>query len=276
MRWRTSSAFTLTELMICVAIIAVLASFVLPLIPRVRESARRVVCASNIRQWGMAFMGLAQDDRGRIPALPTEHWYNDPMGLWWVSSWASSPQDRWGTRWDRADELSVEKIAPYMPGADQADPATLIVNGSWQCPSSPGRRRNLYIWTGDPSSWFGSSYAYFGWGQSFPRPPGHSRGVGTDRLVDRRIRADGLLMADAHSAWVQDAVSLNAGPYPNHSVRFRAGDPDRAALAGQNQLYGDGHVQWKQRVEYRSGVTTGDPWSNDADFVGDRMDRTWF
>ena len=73
----TAAAFTLVELLVVVAIIALLLAILLPALGRVREQARRAVCASNQRQLARSVLTYASDDRGRFPATTrdtgTEH-----------------------------------------------------------------------------------------------------------------------------------------------------------------------------------------------------------
>jgi len=60
-------AFSMIDILVSLAIIGVLIAILLPAISNVRESARKVVCGSNLRQLGMGVSIYAQDHNDRLP-----------------------------------------------------------------------------------------------------------------------------------------------------------------------------------------------------------------
>ncbi|OFX14082.1 MAG: hypothetical protein A2Z18_03475 [Armatimonadetes bacterium RBG_16_58_9] len=61
------NAFTLTELLITIGIIAVLAAIIVPVTVRGVAKSKQATCMSNLRQIGVAISGYAQDNWGRLP-----------------------------------------------------------------------------------------------------------------------------------------------------------------------------------------------------------------
>lgn len=59
--------FTLIELLTVIAIIGILAAILIPVVGRVRESARASQCVSNLRQIGQAIYLYAEDHNGITP-----------------------------------------------------------------------------------------------------------------------------------------------------------------------------------------------------------------
>jgi len=72
---RASNGFTLIELLVVVAIIALLLSILMPALAETREQAKRVYCANNQRQIGLALRSYAEDHNGFLPPCATYSQY---------------------------------------------------------------------------------------------------------------------------------------------------------------------------------------------------------
>ncbi len=104
---RHARAFTMIDLMVSLAIVAILIALMFPAISMVRESTRKVVCGSNLRQIGLGVSLFSQDNRDVLPDsvfLPewTRHtstaWTPDRMDTVLLSE--SDQPGRLHDRWD--------------------------------------------------------------------------------------------------------------------------------------------------------------------------------
>lgn len=64
---RRGAAFTLLEVLIVVAIIALLLGIALPALQRARGSGKLIACAANLRQIGQGLMAYASEQADRLP-----------------------------------------------------------------------------------------------------------------------------------------------------------------------------------------------------------------
>jgi type II secretory pathway pseudopilin PulG len=94
--------FSSADLLAILAVVAVLAAIVLPILANQRATAHRKLCAANLQQVTRAILMYATDQHDTLPLLPTNA--PPPQVTWWfykekVKSYAglsgpSSPRDR--------------------------------------------------------------------------------------------------------------------------------------------------------------------------------------
>jgi len=69
--------FTLVELLVVIAVIAILMSILMPALQRVKEQARTVVCQADLKQWNLIFGMYTGDNDGKFwPGVGS-------TGYWW-------------------------------------------------------------------------------------------------------------------------------------------------------------------------------------------------
>ena len=80
---RQTGGFTLIELLVVIAIVAILSAMLLPALKRARESARRAVCTSNLRQIYLSATFYYGNNNASLPRAPKEVWHNARSGSQW-------------------------------------------------------------------------------------------------------------------------------------------------------------------------------------------------
>ena len=90
--------FTLLELLVVVATIAILASLACPLFAMARDAARTVACANNQRQIGLLYEAYAGDHSGTYPPA----YLRNDMGWNWPERPMPYPTGSAKTKWENA------------------------------------------------------------------------------------------------------------------------------------------------------------------------------
>ena len=136
-------AFTLIELLVVIAIISLLLSIMMPALGQVKKKGHAIVCQSNLKQIGLAFMLYAND-------------YNDYA---MPSCDASTKTYWWGQVQAEGIDHEVGLIWSYI-GSD------LRKNGLYECPA---QKLGSYKLQGKPpgeaddARWITSTYGYNGY-----------------------------------------------------------------------------------------------------------------
>ena len=66
---KRSRAFTLVELLVVLAVIAILASLLLPALSKAKEAGRGTACLSNLHQIGLALQIYVSENNNRLPIM---------------------------------------------------------------------------------------------------------------------------------------------------------------------------------------------------------------
>lgn len=141
--------FTMVELLVVVAVIAVLMSLLLPALSRTREQGRQIVCINNARSITIAAQAYSQDHNDIWPVFPCK--IRVPQRTVLFSSWhygGKTVSDYWRNHpsgeWQTASERPLN---PYLyPETEFKDPPDgRLELPVFKCPSDPGTLQRTWF-----------------------------------------------------------------------------------------------------------------------------------
>jgi prepilin-type N-terminal cleavage/methylation domain-containing protein len=118
--FKAADGFSLVELLVAIAIIAILAGILLPVLGQARERARKIQCVSNLRQQGVACSLYLGDNADHFPNVS-----NDVGVTYYSWGWPggnrghhhqSVAESLRGQEWAGGNERSGNRACVSMPG----------------------------------------------------------------------------------------------------------------------------------------------------------------
>ncbi len=216
---RPRVAFTLVELLVVIAVIAILAGMLLPALSKAKARAGQTQCLSNLHQVNLAMLLYCGDNHDTTPAANSEP--NAPDGIWWfykelVKSYAginrpsSSNDVVFACPKDRGWAPNPSYLKPFWQTAS-TDYGSFIFNGVNNQPSDQHGNNVLHLKLTSvvhPSrTWLIGEWS-FSWAYSWHQSLTGNANIPYNNCVNN------LSFVDGHASTLKTYYDPASGVYP--------------------------------------------------------------
>jgi len=287
MRRSKHRAFTLVELLIVIAIIALLVAILLPALSKARVAAIRAACGSNLRQNGLLMMMYANDYNG---------WFPPDYGPRNVSALASIPTlelsatqpytpsgnafvrtnfgilCRPGHTWSVVDGMEYIKSPKsfYCPAYGRSD---VYITNQWKNTNGPAFD---YLYLANPTALDATTNTWRAMKSSLTnlRNPNTGMAYGVNRLEKfggrSKFPSAYVIVSDLIQFGINSGVNTNFPHLKLKNTAFVSGMYGGTLFTGSaNALFADGHVDTLDASEWKqANGTGGDLWTPASSATG--------
>jgi prepilin-type N-terminal cleavage/methylation domain-containing protein len=163
---RRRHGFTLIELLVVIAIIAILMAILMPALSKVKDQARQINCAANLRQWNLVFNMYGGENDGKFYSG------TDASGYWWLHQLEEKYQD-----WKQNETWLCPTATKPRYDEKGVEAQTMNIFTTWGIYRDPTSRSwNGKTYTMNPNG-FNGSYCLNGYMLSIPATGTYEGGV---------------------------------------------------------------------------------------------------
>jgi prepilin-type N-terminal cleavage/methylation domain-containing protein/prepilin-type processing-associated H-X9-DG protein len=215
-KWRDQkSGFTLVELLVVISIIALLLAIMMPALQKAREQAKRMVCLSTMRQFGLAWSMYIEKNNNRLP-------YRAYSGSAKSPTWDAELY--YGALLGEYVGMSGESWVASGGSNRQAvvDHHTAVCK-KMHCQSVNTKATNWFV--------------TYGYNIGFINPPNYA--YAKQNVSSLKLKANHILMSDAPYGW---------GSYSGLNAQDAYGRKDWTVYRhnkGMNYIFADCHAEWR-------------------------------